>query len=66
MYGIVFLFKYSSPTGENANLASRGTVDHNLAEQIFFAQQVDLSLYTGVDGRCCKMRVEHRRCFRLC
>jgi hypothetical protein len=40
VYGIVFLFKYSSPSGESANLASRGAVDHDLAEQIFFAQQV--------------------------
>ena len=43
MYGIVFLFKYSSPSGENADLASRGTVDQDLAERIFFAQQVEPS-----------------------
>ena len=66
VYGIVFLFKYSSPSGENADLASRGTVDHDLAEQIFFAQQVAMSLCIRLMGRYCKMRVEHRRYFRLC
>lgn len=44
IYGIVFLFKYSSPTGENANVASRGTIDYDLGEQIFFAQQVNNNL----------------------
>jgi hypothetical protein len=40
LYGIVFLFKYSSPTGEDLSVTSRGTVDPELGEQIFFAQQV--------------------------
>ena len=37
VYGLIFLFKYKGPTN---NIASTGTVDPDLAEQIFFAQQV--------------------------
>ena len=37
VYGLIFLFKYKGP---NNNIASTGTVDPDLAEQIFFAQQV--------------------------
>jgi hypothetical protein len=45
VYGVVFLFKYSSPTGETPNVTSGGIVDYELGEQIFFAQQV---LFPGV------------------
>jgi hypothetical protein len=44
VYGIVFLFKYNSPTGESDSIASKGTVDHALGEEIFFAKQVCIYL----------------------
>lgn len=40
VYGIVFLFRYNSPSGETAKLEPQGIVDQELGEQIFFAQQV--------------------------
>jgi hypothetical protein len=37
---VVFLFKYTSPSGENETVPISGTVDYDMGEQIFFARQV--------------------------
>jgi len=40
VYGVVFLFKYGSSPVNASNTASTGTVETDLGEEIFFAQQV--------------------------